>query len=102
VSQRATTSLIRELELAGPGELFSEAVHMQYSDMFQGPLAAKSIAVLRAATHLGDADVSKEASMFDVDELPAQVETAATLCCHFGWGLRLLVPFPCRLVLMCF
>jgi hypothetical protein len=64
--------------------------------MFQGPLAAKSIAMLRVATRLGDADVSKEAS------LPAQVETVATLCCLFGWGLRLLVPFPCHLVLMCF
>jgi hypothetical protein len=37
VSQRATTRLIRELELAGPGEPISEGVRKQYTDLFQGP-----------------------------------------------------------------
>jgi hypothetical protein len=46
VSQRATIRLIRELELAGPGEPISEGVRKQYTDLFQGPLAAKSVAAL--------------------------------------------------------
>jgi hypothetical protein len=43
----------------GPSEPISEAAHKRFSDLFQGPLAAKSIDALRAATRLGDAEVSR-------------------------------------------
>jgi hypothetical protein len=61
VSQRATTRLIKQLDLAGAGEAASAAAFKQYAAMFQGPLAPKAIAALRAATRLADDDVSKAA-----------------------------------------
>jgi hypothetical protein len=68
---------MRELVLVGPSEPISEVAHKKFSDLFQGPLAAKSIAALRAATRLGDAEVSMVASALATDELAAQVETTA-------------------------
>jgi hypothetical protein len=71
VSQHATTThLIRLLDLARPSEPSSEAAHKQYAALFQGPLTSKSIAAIRAATHLADALVS--------EELASQVEATTS------------------------
>jgi hypothetical protein len=59
----------------GPGELVSEVVRKQFSALFQGPLAPKSIAALRAATRSGDAEVFRVAAALAMDKLVAQVET---------------------------
>jgi hypothetical protein len=67
---------MRELKLVGPDEAVSEAASKQYAAFFQGPLAPKSIAALRAATHR-DTEVSKVAAALTVDELAAQVELVA-------------------------
>jgi hypothetical protein len=44
VSKRASSRLMRELELVGPDERILEAASKQYEVLFQGPLAPKSIA----------------------------------------------------------
>jgi hypothetical protein len=62
---------MRELELVGPGDPVSETAKEQYAALFQGTLAPKTIAALRAATRLGDAEISKVASALAVDELAA-------------------------------
>jgi hypothetical protein len=77
VSKRASSRLMRELELVGPDERILEAASKQYEVLFQGPLAPKSIATLRVATRLGHAEVSKVAAVLAADELAAQVELAA-------------------------
>jgi hypothetical protein len=61
----------------GPGKQVSEVAQAKYSTLFQGPLAPKSITALRAATRLGDAEVSRAASALASEVLVAQVETAA-------------------------
>jgi hypothetical protein len=62
---------MRELELVRPSNPISEMTSKQYVALFQAPLAPKSIAALRAATRLGDAEISKVASALAADELAA-------------------------------
>jgi hypothetical protein len=62
---------MRELELVGPSEPCFEAACKKFSDLFQGPLGAKSIAALRAATRLGDGEVTRVASALATDEVAA-------------------------------
>jgi hypothetical protein len=59
-----------------PASLSLKRRATKYSAPFQGPLAPKSIAALRVATRLGDAEVSRAAAALATDELAAQVETA--------------------------
>jgi hypothetical protein len=73
VAQRATVHLIRELDIAsfgGGGEVADEAVK-KYSAMFQGPLAPKAIAVIRAATRLENERITEAAMTMTMDELAA-------------------------------
>jgi hypothetical protein len=69
VSQRATTRLIRQLDLTRTGEAVSDTAFKQYAALFMCPLALNAIAALRAATCLADNDVSKVAMALAMEEV---------------------------------
>jgi hypothetical protein len=71
VYQRATTRLIRQLDLVDPGDHIGEEVFKRLANMFRAPLAAKTIEVIRTATRLADDQVSKAAAVMAADEMAA-------------------------------
>jgi hypothetical protein len=77
VSQRATRRLIRELDLLGPGDQFDEAAMKSFTKLFHSPLAPKSIAVIRAATHLAEDDMTKASAALASEETVAQAEATS-------------------------
>jgi hypothetical protein len=77
VSKRATTRLIRHLDLADPRSPIGEAKFKQLADLFRGILAQKTIEPIRAATRLADDQVSKVTAAMAAEELAAQVEAPA-------------------------
>jgi hypothetical protein len=76
-SQHASTRLIRQLDLADPSAPVGEAEFKQLAELFQGPLATKTIEAIRATTRLADDQVSKATAAMAAEELSAQVEASA-------------------------
>jgi hypothetical protein len=74
VSQRATNCLIKELDLVGSGQPIAEAAKKKFSELFQEPLAHKSIAAIRVATRLADDYISRAAAAMAANEMVAQAE----------------------------
>jgi hypothetical protein len=78
VSQRATTCLVRQLDLADPGDQIAEEVFKRFADMFKARLAAKTIEAIRSTSRLADDQVTKAAAAMVADEMAAQMELAAS------------------------
>jgi hypothetical protein len=78
VSQRATTCLIRQLDLADLGDQIAEEVFKHFADMFKARLAAKTIEAIRSTSRLVDDQVTKAAEAMVADEMAAQMELAAS------------------------
>jgi hypothetical protein len=54
-----------------------DEVVKKYSAMFQGPLAPKAIAAIRAATRLENGRIAEAATTMATEELAAQVDVVA-------------------------
>jgi hypothetical protein len=76
VSKRATSCLIQQLELVGPGDKIDSDAQKKFEELFQGPLAPQSIAAIHVATRLADDQIMKAAAAMAANELAAQVEAS--------------------------
>jgi hypothetical protein len=74
VSQRASSRLIRQLDIAETGAPVGEVELRQLADLLHGPLAPKIIDAIRAVTRLADDQVTRAAAAMAMDELAAQAE----------------------------
>jgi hypothetical protein len=61
-----------------PSEQIDDEAIKLHASLFKGPLAAKSIAAIRAVTRLSDDHMVKTAAAMAMDDLALQAETAAT------------------------
>jgi hypothetical protein len=77
VSQRASTRLIRQLDLVGPSTPVGEAEIKQLAELFWGSLASQTIEAIRAATCLADDQITRAVAAMAANEAAAQAEATA-------------------------